>query len=402
MADCWICLVPLTEISPTPGPQTTIKCPGCSLIAHESCLLRWISQLDANDQKHAHCPQCKTLIQVEQRHFLLLNLRSRIEKASENMALAMVISGTSLAAGWAGYVCLYSLGAFSINCLCPKSLSMAALGVSQSGSTIRFDPLSRRQLYLIPSIPVWLIISGFRSRFVDVTSFAVPFLLDGSRMPWNLQGPQLTVALLPVARVLYQSTYDYLVDPWVQFWARQLQRPSTVRGNIHLQLNGNNFNLFDEEAPELEDEAPEVILEIAAEANDQNPPPALPNDNGEGENNNNQVNANQNENENNVLGPLQLLRRAIIRSPRGNRPRSEDWLISSRSLLLRVLHPLLWPVLSAMTGNLLSMVPWIRKHVPDRFTRNMIGGAVVVVLRDIVNVSSAYLRFLSQKERRIA
>lgn len=390
MSDCWICLVPLDEVSPTPGPQNTIKCPGCTLTAHESCLLRWLSQLDANDQKHAHCPQCKSVISIQQRHFLLLDLRSRIEKASENMALAMVISGTSLAAGWAGYVCLYSLGAFSINCLCPKSLSMAALGVSQSGSTIRFDPLSRRQMYLIPSIPVWLIISGFRSRFVDVTSLAIPFLLDGNRMPWALQGPKFVMALLPVARLVYQGAYDNLVDPWIQFWARQLQRPSTSHGNVLLQLNGNNFNLFDNEEAEAQVEAqaqaqaPGLVLEIAAEANDQNPP-ELPNGNG-----------------NELPGPLRLLQRAVARSPRMNRARSEDWLISSRSLLLRFLHPLLWPVLSAMTGNLLSMVPWIRRHVPDRFTRNMIGGAVVVLVRDIVNVSSAYLRFLSQRERRIA
>ncbi|GAO47684.1 hypothetical protein SAICODRAFT_10421 [Saitoella complicata NRRL Y-17804] len=59
---CWICLVDETEGAPDGAPSTLVwkKPCTCSLVAHEHCLLNWISiqESDARSDK-ATCPQCR-------------------------------------------------------------------------------------------------------------------------------------------------------------------------------------------------------------------------------------------------------------------------------------------------------------------------------------------------------
>lgn len=83
------------------------------------------------------------------------------------------------------------------------------------------------------------------------------------------------------------------------------------------------------------------------------------------------------------------------------RHRNADWVISPRSLSLRVGYTLLWPLLGGIVGGLISRSPLIRKLCPGKFNRNILGGLLVVFIRDIVNLSSAFLRVRQENSRRI-
>lgn len=83
------------------------------------------------------------------------------------------------------------------------------------------------------------------------------------------------------------------------------------------------------------------------------------------------------------------------------RHRNADWVISPRSLSLRIGNTLLWPLIGGIVGGLLSKSPLIRKICPGRFNRNILGSLLVVFIRDIINVSSAFLRVRQENSRKI-
>lgn len=78
-----------------------------------------------------------------------------------------------------------------------------------------------------------------------------------------------------------------------------------------------------------------------------------------------------------------------------------NWIISKPSWTLWIGNTLIFPVLSGLVGEALSGIPMARKLIPSRFNRNIAGGALLILLRDIINMTTAYLRARQQQDRRV-
>ncbi|ANB12058.1 E3 ubiquitin-protein ligase MARCH5 [Sugiyamaella lignohabitans] len=110
-------------------------------------------------------------------------------------------------------------------------------------------------------------------------------------------------------------------------------------------------------------------------------------------NNNNNNNIANGQAENNNGGPADA---RLVR-----RQRAADWVFSSQGWSLRAGNTLLLPLFSGIMGSGLSLIPAFRRLVPDKFNRNIIGGMLIIVLRDLVNIATALLRVRQENSRRV-
>lgn len=114
---CWICseededpLVPLGQESSSPGTFTATSrkrrfvhpC-NCTLVAHESCLLRWIDQSKRDHplQDHVTCPQCKApyiLINNKTTTLKIFDFFDRLISRVEPLGAAALLGGSILVA----------------------------------------------------------------------------------------------------------------------------------------------------------------------------------------------------------------------------------------------------------------------------------------------------------------
>jgi hypothetical protein len=425
---CWICLGTADEPPPHGLPRHDWKRPcRCNLVAHQTCLLDWAAEVASANarslvipfqaaEKLPQCPQCKAPIRISKSVSKFILLREAIEAANATgfQVFFCVASGGSLAS--AMYTSLYAIGAASIRCLCPTDMALQILGVTVTEGGVFIQPLSLRRFILIPAIPLALLLSGSQSRFADVVTLALPLgLADKHHLPWKFTGARLTVALLPVARILYHMAYDVVVEPIIQRCAARV-RPSYIpqvandgqrllRHGVNIEIvveeeilqNGNQDGGEQDEQDDVQRLdgvnrqgmgqflinqagnwfADAVDRAIPLEPEDAAPPVDRPADGV----------AEQEDAQN---GPPQLPRR-----------RGADWVFSTQALSLRVGNALILPLLSGLMGAGLSLVPGFRRLIPSRFNRNIFGGLLVILLRDIVNVSTALLKVAQERSRRV-
>lgn len=94
---CWICYVSDSEDdAPTSDWKSPCK---CSLVAHESCLLDWIADMQKTSRENGEsgklaCPQCKTPIRLNEHQSMVLNLAD-VARATAGKAAAFVAFGGS-------------------------------------------------------------------------------------------------------------------------------------------------------------------------------------------------------------------------------------------------------------------------------------------------------------------
>ncbi|CAN6670386.1 hypothetical protein TRVA0_043S00232 [Trichomonascus vanleenenianus] len=404
---CWICLCGPNDPPPPGTTEHNWRRPcGCSLVAHQACILDWAAEesSNGNDEEEGEgapassngrplCPQCKTPIYITTPSSRLLTVRQIIEAANANGFLLLFLTTLGGCAVSSMYTTLYCAGATAIRFVCPTDMALSALGISITESGIQVSPLSWRRLLMIPSIPVALVLSQSRSRMAGAFVSLLPLgLATKEQPPWKFSGARLSLAMLPIARFAYQNAYDRFVDPIIQSCAAQ------VRPSYYARLNDEGE---EEDAGEnnpgrqievaLEDGEDRVIVNIVE--NDEIPP---------------------------ALG---LVNRTLLRSinfivdiidpaPEDEAipalqqlhpsPHEGDWVIGPRSLLLAVGHSLLWPLLGGITGTVLSgIAPWFKRFVPSRFNRNLIGALLVVCFRDVVNVLTAMARVRLAKTKRV-
>lgn len=389
---CWICLGGQDEEAPN-GIETVWKRPcGCNLVAHESCLLEWTSEVASGKRAPPVCPQCKSVIHVTKRRSRLLQLRHFVESTNRIGFQFLIVSTVGGGVLCTIYTTLYTLGASSIRFICPSDLALRVLGVHVDGASVRLEPLTWRRLALIPMVPVMLVFSSSRARVMDLLSFALPLALsDKTHLPWNFQGPRLTLALLPWLRLCYHSVYDALVDPFIQACARRL-RPSQDPGASDGDDDDFNIRLVieNEEQPPPQDED---AAAAGGEEEEQQQQQLAPGDeNGAGGMVNGLVYST-------VEWLVDFLDEDATRTPPP--PQSANWVISPRSLSLKIGNALLLPLLSGMAGSMLSGLPFMRRLVPDRFNRNVIGGLLVIGARDVVNIITAILRVRQENSRSV-
>lgn len=251
---CWICLLDATEDLPDSSPWRS-PCP-CALVAHESCLLDWIADVQA-PSKHPRskppvfCPQCKSQIHLQRSSDPLVSLFQAAERSisySFPKVALLLIGGVVYGACAAGGIhTIYTVfgpdegarilapvrrnavrapvDAFVGN---PGAAAMAVWG------TIR-DHLEHWRLYVgLPLIPPTLILS--RTGLADGLLPILPVLFFATQQTSEggdlLQWPpsaEFAFAVLPYVRGLYNAWYKRTWEARKQAWMDELQpRPSVV------------------------------------------------------------------------------------------------------------------------------------------------------------------------------
>lgn len=92
---CWICY---TSDAEEEAPKSDWKSPcRCTLIAHESCLLEWIADLQRSENNNSggkiSCPQCKTQIRLKQKRSMVLEVVEGAGRAVGKAVPVLILAG---------------------------------------------------------------------------------------------------------------------------------------------------------------------------------------------------------------------------------------------------------------------------------------------------------------------
>ena len=92
---CWICFADETEDTPT-SSEWRSPCP-CSLTAHESCLLDFVADLEAPQNRKStgppriECPQCKAKITIARPRSLVVEGVRAVQRAAARFILPFTV-----------------------------------------------------------------------------------------------------------------------------------------------------------------------------------------------------------------------------------------------------------------------------------------------------------------------
>lgn len=135
---CWVCQQEDTEDTPENDVWRT-PCP-CSLTAHDTCLMEWISNEEAPRpgdiarSRLIRCPQCRAEIKIQRpRDYLVI-----VFEAIQRLANAMVLPGAAASL----IVCTYAgLLVYGVNTIKVVFGSEDALRILQASTTHRTDKI---------------------------------------------------------------------------------------------------------------------------------------------------------------------------------------------------------------------------------------------------------------------
>ena len=389
---CWICFTDETEDTPASSAWRS-PCP-CALVAHESCLLDWVADLEApNSRKRATsnkilCPQCKSEIVVARPRSLTVEAVNAIERVTGRLVVPGLV--------------LTLLGTVYTGCLVHGiSTIYTVFGVEDAQRILDDIPKLRPwKLFLgVPSIPVLLILA--RTRMADNLLPVIPivFLAAGRQTlaDFDLWPPSaaMTIATLPYIRSAYNIMYDQLFGEWERRWLKEIQPRAgendtdPAAGAGGQGANGDGGDGQQALLMELDLEV-EVFEDDAAGGNDHIPQPQAPQ---------NQDGAAQNQQQGANLNPL---------------GRQNNLIITTSHLADAVLGALIFPSVSAVMGALLKAAlppSWTTPSLSSykgrsgllqtRWGRTIVGGCLFVVLKDTVFLYSRWKLAQSHRKRRI-
>ncbi|KAK9241279.1 hypothetical protein V1525DRAFT_392652 [Lipomyces kononenkoae] len=370
---CWICLCTSNDPPPVGGTASEWRRPcKCNLTAHESCLLDWITS--AKDE--LPCPQCGTLIRVSQSQSLSLRLRRALERLATRTANSAFILSIVAGAMSATYTALYVHGMVSVFCVCSLEDSLKILGWSKDSHSLEEVVYSKLFAYNSRKITLPRAVDGiFSGWWLHRPSpvAAIPIILVLSRrnsVPANAAvntalaitlrqkvSPGLNIAdtiiyAFPVLRILHGALYRRYIVPQRLKWEREAQSPST--------------SLVE----------PEPIAE------------ELPLEDG--------------------VGPQQIqvdgeVQPNLVVELNGNLRRGNlGVIVNNQNITTNFIGALVYPALSGLMGDLLAKIfPKLSKRIQDRLVRSLIGGCLVVLLKDVFDTYCSYLLSRQAKTRRI-
>ncbi|GAA5933900.1 hypothetical protein JCM3775_000319 [Rhodotorula graminis] len=210
---CWICYTDSTEDPSRPF----IHACSCTLVAHEQCLLDWLTaQATSPQQHHPHpprCPVCASPIVVREHRSDLLRLYRRVRRNADNASLVAAV-GAVAASAW--FVAA-AYGAWAVRTFMGDQVARALVLRHEGGFPWRYwlnlplIPftliLSRTPLIdsLLPFLPLTLVLSagGGPHRALGSSPFSFdPLGLDDLTLRYP-PSPTLTVCLLPWLRLVY-------------------------------------------------------------------------------------------------------------------------------------------------------------------------------------------------------
>ncbi|KAG0206290.1 hypothetical protein B0O80DRAFT_432118 [Mortierella sp. GBAus27b] len=193
----------------------------------------------------------------------------------------------------------------------------------------------------LPLIPVILIFS--RTKYIDSFMPLIPLLVVGND---QLQisfppSPAMTLSIMPWVRMAYNSMWSEMVARLEHRWRnQQISGPGVARLGINTRIDNV-----------------EVDQSTAATANGAN----------------------------------------------ANPPAQEDDLsfFDRRDLGRTIVGALLMPAISSICGSFLGHFLFIRARFPDNFHRNILGGCLFVVLKDLAGLVGTYQELKRKRVRRI-
>jgi hypothetical protein len=251
---CWICFNDETEDDET-SSEWRSPCT-CSLVAHEKCLLDWIADMEApNNRRRAgtraskiQCPQCKSEIKIARpRSFVVDAVR-----LGERLTGTLLLPGFAIVTGTALYSTMTLAGTHTIYQIFGTQDALQILAPLYEKPDMRItSPVLRMLMHLaqhwrldlgLPLIPTVLVAS--RTTFAD--SF-LPFLplifFASSGQPGDelmqLQWPPsaaFSFAALPYLRGFYNAFYDRVCLPKEQQWLKEIQPRAGTEDAADAQL----------------------------------------------------------------------------------------------------------------------------------------------------------------------
>lgn len=454
---CWICFNDETEDTPL-SSEWRSPCP-CSLTAHESCLLDWIDDLESPSARKRLktgskivCPQCKSEITVARPQNLIVDGVTALERRAARGAIPAVM-GVVAGCTWTG--CLV-YGINTVYVIFGPAMGDRILGLDDyqrlpilgrsEGWLKTINPFmpfgitwSWRLALGLPLIPVALVSS--RTKIADSILPILPIIffatqsnpterLDLTHWP---PSASMSVAALPYLRGLYNELYERIAGPYERKWIKAVQPrhrrgddggdgegpadPEVGQGHVvgedGVPVNeggagvGVEDVLFD---MDIQVEILEEDEEPAAEGQGQDhvdgadgeaavpPPPPPPAD----------------------ADPEAAAAIAAVAAAQAPPPvpaqRANDLVISTSQLADTFIGALLFPTVSGLMGNLLTLIlplswttpvmPWDRSGrakglLQARWGRSLVGGCLFVVLKDAVTLYVRWKQAQGHKYRRV-
>jgi len=296
------------------------------------------------------CPQCKEPYRLQQNVSALYKLacyyNNRIDK------IAPFIAGFGFVSG--AYCALTVHGWYALCTFCGEDL---ALRLFSDANWARPSYIIR-MLFGLQFIPVWLLAS--RTRYFDSVLPFIPLAfieqdhlsiyphpkvsLISTTPRYETLPPGLTICVLPWLRIVYNKLWDRFVSPYVKKWEGRPQ--AGLENNIVVRFNDEN-----------------------AQGNNQN------NNNNNGGNNNNNNNA--------VAAVVQAFRQEAQAGQGGAVAEADDVVLTTSltAVCRKVVGAMLLPDVCSLCGFLLGQIPWVKREIPDRFSRNVLGGLLFLILK---------------------
>ncbi|KAL1924159.1 uncharacterized protein VTP21DRAFT_7194 [Calcarisporiella thermophila] len=327
---CWICFGDDAESA---GKRWVKPCQ-CSLISHEECLLKWISENQKGlTSKKVRCPQCQATYVLTERNSTLLQLMTRVDLAFQGAVPYLMVVGLTCSVVITGT----TYGAYAVLTVCG----------AEEGEALLAGDWSWRTWIGLPLIPVLLVAS--RTPHMDVFMPLVPLLVLGRdhALTWP-PTPALTMSLLPWARLFYNGVYAQLFGRPEKRW-RQL-----LRGDQH---DVGGFGAEGEHG--WREELVERDRELAGE----------------------------------FQGGVEAREEDEHRD-------TEMRVFYGADLGRMIAGALLLPAIASTMGSFLGRFAFIRART-DTFHRNVIGGCLFVIAKDLSNLLYLYQRVRQRQSRHV-
>jgi hypothetical protein len=290
------------------------------------------------------CPQCKEPYRLQQNVSIFYKLacyyNNRVNRIVPFFAGFGFVSGA--------YCALTIQGWYALVTFCGPDLAARILSEANWGRPSYII----RMIFGLQFIPLWLLAS--RTRYFDsvlpfiplafieqdtVTIYPHPRVTFVPTMPrLETLPPGLTMCVLPWLRIVYNKLWDRFVAPYERKWEGAPQ------------VTGDN----------------NLVVRI----NDDNPRA--------------NVNRNNNNNQNNALAAaMQVAAGQDVNAADRAAADVDDVVLATNltAVCRKIVGAMLFPDVCALCGFFLGQIPWVRRKIPDGFSRNLIGGLVFLVLK---------------------
>ncbi len=382
---CWICMSDASEDDPNNLPVWRSPC-SCSLVAHESCLLDWVADLENPKNKNKQtgpiqCPQCKSEIKISRPRSYVVESYRQLDRSLGKFVLpglGLSLVGTVWAGAWFhGFQSVY-----------------VVFGHNDADRIFRYAVSRPEFTWMYSLIPANLILAR-----TDYADFALPGsslillstqLTDRFEIDYTIWPPlpSTVFACLPAMRSFYNWFYHRSFCDLNRKWLAEVQ-PTHVQERAGAQ--GENADDDQEEQEEAQDGDLVIDIEInnhradVEEEGGGNPPAAAGNG-GQA----------QGAQDNPALH--RLLRQEVL---------------DTGSIGQTVLGALMFPVVAAGAGNLISYVlptSWLTYRnyssgrpglLSTRWGRSVVGGCLFVVFKDALLLYCRWKLAQGHRQRRI-